>query len=162
MDFRCRLGRVKRQTVFCLALSGLLFALNDPIGAQQQAKLVKIGWLGVAVSSTGIELFRRELRNLGHLEGKNIVIEARFANNKLDQLSVLADELVRLKVDLLVVPSTPGALAAKNATTTIPIIFIGSGDPVTAGLVDSLPRPGGNITGFTTVGSGWLENDWSY
>jgi putative ABC transport system substrate-binding protein len=69
-------------------------------------------------------MFRRELRNVGHLEGKEIVIEARFANNKLDRLSVLADELVRLKVDLLVVPSTPGALAAKNATRTTPIIFL--------------------------------------
>ncbi len=77
----------------------------------------------MAVSSTGIELFRRELRSLGYLEGKNIVIEARFANNKLDQLSVLADELVRLKANLLVVPSTPGALAAKNATRTTPIFF---------------------------------------
>ena len=126
---------------------------NIHFAEAQQAKLVRIGWLGVAVPGTGIELFRRELRNVGHFEGKDIVIEARFANNKLDQLSVLADELVRLKVDLLVVPSTPGALAAKNATRTTPIIFLASGDPVTAGLVDSLPRPGGNITGFTTVGS---------
>jgi ABC-type uncharacterized transport system substrate-binding protein len=121
--------------------------------AQQQAKVPKIGWLGVAVSGTRIELFRRELRELGYIEGKNIAIEVRSADDKLDRLPVLADELTRLKVDVLVVPSTSGALAAKNATRTIPIVFISSADPVTAGLVDSLPRPGGNITGFTTIGA---------
>jgi putative ABC transport system substrate-binding protein len=131
----------------------LLFALCFPANAQQQAKIAKIGWLGVSVPSTGIQFFRRELRDLGYVEGKNITIEARFPNDKLDRLSVLADDLVRLRVDLLVVPSTPGALAAKNATGTIPIVFLGSGDPVSAGLVDSLARPGGDITGFTTMGS---------
>jgi ABC-type uncharacterized transport system substrate-binding protein len=128
---------------------------NIHFAEAQQAKLVKIGWLGVApiVSSTGIEFFRRELRDLGYIEGKNITIEVRSADNKLDRLSILADELARSKVDVLVVPSTPGALAAKNATRTIPIVFLGSGDPVAAGLVNSLARPGGNITGFTTTGS---------
>ena len=118
--------------------------------AQQQVKLPKIGLL--SLRGSGYESFQRELRKLGYIEGKNIVIEFRSADNKVDQLPALADELVRLKVDVLFTRSTTDALAAKNATRTIPIVFIsGSGDPVEAGLVDSLARPGGNITGFTTI-----------
>jgi putative tryptophan/tyrosine transport system substrate-binding protein len=86
-------------------------------------------------------------------ENKNIIIEARSADDKLDRLHGLVEELLRLNVDVLIVPSTPGALIAKKATTKAPIIFIGSGDPVAAGLVASFSRPGGNITGFTTMGS---------
>ncbi len=93
----------------------------------------------------------RGLRELNYIEGKNIAIEYRYAENKLDRLPALADELVRLKVDVLLTASTPAALAAKKATTTIPIVFFGVSDPVEAGLVDSLARPGGNITGFTTI-----------
>ena len=118
--------------------------------AQQQAKVPKIGLL--SLRGSGYESFRRELGKLGYIEGKNITVEFRSADNKLDRLSALADELVRLKVDVLFTRSTTDALAAKNATRTIPIVFIsGSGDPVEAGLVDSLARPGGNITGFTTI-----------
>ena len=120
--------------------------------AQQQAKVPKIGFLGARPAQPpGSELFRRELRALGYVEGKNIAIEYRYAEDKLDRLPALADELVRLKVDVLVTPATPAALAAKNATKTIPIVFLGVADPVAAGLVDSLARPGGNITGFTTI-----------
>ena len=97
------------------------------------------------------ELFRREFRELGYVEGKNIAFEYRYAEDKLDRLPALADELVRLKVDVLVTPATPAALAAKNATRTIPIVFFSVADPVAAGLVDSLARPGGNITGFTNI-----------
>jgi putative tryptophan/tyrosine transport system substrate-binding protein len=148
------IGLTPSSLPFALSLVGvLLFALCNSVHAQQQVKVPTIGWIGVAVSGTRIELLRRELRELGYIEGKNIAIEVRSADDKLDRLPVLADELTRLKVNVLVVPSTPGALAAKNATRTIPIVFIGSSDPVTAGLVDSLPRPGGNITGFTTVGA---------
>ena len=93
------------------------------------------------------------LRDLGYVEGKNIAFEYRFADNKLDRLPALADELVRLKVDVLVTPGINEALAAKNATRTIPIVFMISADPVAAGLVDSLARPGGNITGFTDIGA---------
>jgi putative ABC transport system substrate-binding protein len=93
------------------------------------------------------------LRDLGYVEGKNIAFEYRFADNKLDRLPALADELVRLKVDVLFTPGINEALAAKNATRTIPIVFMSSGDPVAAGLVDSLARPGGNITGFTDIGA---------
>jgi len=100
-----------------------------------------------------LALFRRELRALGYVEGKNIAIEYRSAEGKLDRLPALADELVRLKVDVVFAPSTNLALVAKNATKTIPIVFVGQGIPVAAGLVDSLARPGGNITGFTRIGT---------
>ena len=85
--------------------------------------------------------------------GKISVFEYRYAEGKLDRLPALADELVRLKVDVIIAPNTPAALAAKNATKTIPIVFIDVTDPIATGLVDSLPRPGGNITGFTTITS---------
>jgi putative ABC transport system substrate-binding protein len=118
--------------------------------AQQPAKVAKIGWLAARPSST-IEFVKRELLALGDVEGKNIAIESRYADNKLDRLPALAEELVRLKVDVLVTPSTTAALALKNATRTIPIVFLIDGDPVVLGLVDSLARPGGNLTGFTTI-----------
>jgi len=91
------------------------------------------------------------LRDLGHVEGKNVAFEYRFADDKLDRLPALADELVRLKVDVLLTPGTPGALALKEATLTIPIVFLDVTDPVAAGLVHSLARPGGNITGFSSI-----------
>jgi putative tryptophan/tyrosine transport system substrate-binding protein len=91
------------------------------------------------------------LTELGYVEGKNIAFEFRFADNKPDRIPALTDELVRLKVDLLFVNDPNAALAAKNATRTIPIVFLLGGDPVVAGLVDSLARPGGNITGFTDI-----------
>ena len=122
--------------------------------AQQQGKIAKIGWLSTrsvsSVAST-IEIVKRELLALGYVEGKNIIFEFRSADNKLDRLPALAGELVGLKVDLLVTPSGTAALAFKNATRTIPIVFINQGDPVASGLIDSLARPGGNITGFTTI-----------
>jgi ABC-type uncharacterized transport system substrate-binding protein len=95
------------------------------------------------------ETFRQEMRKLGWIEGKNIAIEYRFAEQKLDRLPQLAAELVHLKVDLIVVSGTPPAVAAKKATTTIPIVMAASADPVGAGLVASLARPGGNITGLS-------------
>jgi putative tryptophan/tyrosine transport system substrate-binding protein len=124
--------------------------------AEQQAKVATIGWLGDRSASAPapvLALFRRELRALGYVEGKNVAFEVRLAEDKPDRLPALADELVRLKVDVLFAPSTNEALVAKNATKTIPIVFVGSGDPVAAGLVDSLARPGGNMTGFTRLGT---------
>ena len=124
--------------------------------AQQQAKVAKIGWLGTRPAADpggGYEILRGELRALGYVEGKNIAFEYRSADNKIDRLPALADELVRLKVDVLIAPGGVDALAAKNATRTIPIVFAGGADPVAAGLVDSLARPGGNITGFTGISS---------
>jgi putative ABC transport system substrate-binding protein len=144
-----------KKKILCLALGALLVALSLPVAAQQQSKIPKIGWLGVrpAASDTGRELFGREFRALGYVEGKNIVFEYRSADDKLDRLPALADELVRLKVDVLFASTTPAAVAAKNATKTIPIVFVGGFDPVALGLVDSLARPGGNITGFTSIAS---------
>ena len=98
-----------------------------------------------------VDAFLQGLRALGHIEGQNIVIEYRFTDAKFERLPDVADELVRLKVDVLVVNTTNAALAAKNATRTIPIFFIGVSDPLAAGLVDSFARPGGNITGLTNI-----------
>jgi putative ABC transport system substrate-binding protein len=113
----------------------------------------KIGFLGArpAAPGSGYELFRREIRKLGYVEDKNIAIEARHGENQLDRLPAMADELVRLKVDVIIAPTIAEVLAAKNATNVIPIVFYNVPDPVTAGLVESLARPGGNITGFTNI-----------
>jgi putative ABC transport system substrate-binding protein len=124
--------------------------------AQQQAKLVKIGYLSAQADSRerrggAREVVRRELNAAGYAEGKNIAFEYRYADNKTDRLPALADELVRFKVDLLLASSNAAALAAKQATRTIPIVFLGAGDPVALGLIDSLAHPGGNITGITTI-----------
>src|SRR5262245_15606297 len=135
-----------------LALSVLLFTLNVPAQAQQQARIPKIGWLSARrASNSGQETIVRMLRDLGYVEGKNVTFEYRFADDKLDRLPALANEAVRLKVDVLLTPGTPGALALKKATRTIPIIFLDVTDPVAAGLVDSLAQPGGNITGFSSI-----------
>jgi putative ABC transport system substrate-binding protein len=142
-----------RKGFFGMTLSPLLFALCCSAWAKQ-AKVTKIGWLGfrsAARQAPGAELFRREFRALGYVEGKNITFEYRDAEGKPERLPAVADELVRLKVDVLVTASTRGALSAKNATRTIPIVFYNVSDPVATGLVDSLARPGGNITGFTVI-----------
>jgi putative ABC transport system substrate-binding protein len=101
--------------------------------------------------ATLVEAFRQEMNKLGWIEGKNITIEYRFAEGKNDRLPELAADLVRLKVDLIVAPSAPSALAAKRATTTVPIVMANVGDPVGAGLVASLARPGGNVTGLSSL-----------
>src|SRR4029450_9476892 len=136
-------------------LIGLTFFLLSalPALAQPQSKVPKIGWLGArSASAPAREVFTRELRALGYAEGKNIAFEYRSADNKLDRLPALVDELVRLNVDVLLTSATPATIAAKNATKTIPIVFIQLAvDPVTAGFVDSLARPGGNITGLTNI-----------
>jgi ABC-type uncharacterized transport system substrate-binding protein len=118
------------------------------------SKLPKIGWLS-AVSSPprGREEVIRRLLALGHVDGKTVAYEFRYADNKFERLPALAEELVRLKVDLLIAPGTAGALALKKATKTIPIVFLDVTDPVAAGLVDSLAHPGGNVTGFSSVES---------
>jgi len=151
------LGRsVQNLKSVALVAIGLTFALVGAVAqAQQQSRIPKIGFLGArpAAPGSGYELFRQEIRKLGYVEDKNIAIEARHGENQLDRLPALADELVRLKVDVLVTPGLAETLAAKNATRTIPIVFFGGGDPVAAGLVDSLARPGGNMTGFTRMGA---------
>src|SRR5262245_2120898 len=140
-----------RKKILCLASGALFFALCLPAKAQQPAKVAKLGWLGARSAGGGARTLGQELSTFGYVEGKNFAIERRYAEDKLDRLPILAEELVRLKVDILVVPSTNEALAAKNATKTIPIVFLNVTDPISAGLIDSLPRPGGNITGFTTI-----------
>jgi putative ABC transport system substrate-binding protein len=122
--------------------------------ASAQTKLPKIGWLSaVSGRNRGQDAIVGRLRELGYIEGKTIVYEFRYADTKLDRLSALANELVHHKVDLLISPGTPGSLALKKATKTIPIVFTDVTDPVAAGLVDSLAHPGGNITGCSSVES---------
>ena len=143
---------MKRAAVPSILVVVVLLAVAVIAETQQQAKVSKIGWLSArATSNSGQEVIVRMLRDLGYVEGKNIAFEYRYANNQLDRFPALADELVRLKVDVLLTPGTPGALAFKNATKTIPILFLDVTDPVAAGLVDSLARPGGNITGFSSI-----------
>jgi putative tryptophan/tyrosine transport system substrate-binding protein len=137
-------------------LTTVLLTAAGPAEAQQPAKVAKIAKIGFLRGSffeqdTATEILRGELRALGYVEGKNIAIEYRSADNKFERFPALVDEMVRLKVDVLIVSSTAAALAAKNATRTIPIIVIGVTDSVAAELVDSLARPGGNITGFTSI-----------
>ena len=134
------------------ALSGKCFASAD---AQQTGKIPRIGYLDIGTASGSavlVEAFRQELSKLGWIEGKNITIEYRFAEQKLERLPELAADLVRLKVDLIVVSGGPPALAAKKATTAIPIVMTNTADPVGAGLVASLARPGGNVTGLSSLG----------
>ena len=129
--------------------------ISGPIAnAQQAGKIFRIGFLDASTASGSavlVEAFRQELSKLGWIEGKNITIEYRFAEQKRERLPELAADLVRLKVDLIVVSGAPPALAAKKATTTIPIVMASAGDPVGAGLVASLARPGGNVTGLSSL-----------
>ena len=134
-----------------------LCALAAPLASlAQQRKVRRIGFLG-ASSASGyapqVEALRAGLRDMGYVEGKNIVIEFRWADGKYDRLPELAAELVRLKVDVIVTHGTPGALACKQATTTIPIVMAVAGDVATTGMVASIARPGGNITGSTFYNS---------
>jgi putative ABC transport system substrate-binding protein len=120
--------------------------------AQQQAKMFKIGWLTISLGRLGqFENYKKSLRALGYIEGNNTAFEHRSAEGKLERFPALADELVRLKVDVIFANSTTSALAAKNATRTIPIVFTSGGDPVAVGLIDSLAHPGGNLTGFSNI-----------
>jgi len=133
----------------------LLLALVIPADAQQPKKVPRIGYLtgGVAATeSARSETIRRALRELGYIEGQNIAIEYRYAEGKIDRFPELLAELVHLKVDIIMTTGGTPTLAAKNATKTIPIVIGGGGsDPVEAGLVESLARPGGNVTGITNL-----------
>jgi putative ABC transport system substrate-binding protein len=142
----------KRITV--LSVCALLFALCGSGEAQQAKKIPRVGFLlegapSAISDSTRIEAFRQGLREMGYTEGKNISIEYRFAEGKRERLANLATELVLLKPDVIVTYGTVGAVALREATTTIPIVTFGSGDPVERGLVASLARPGGNVTGLS-------------
>jgi len=130
----------------------MLLALPFPAWAQQPGKIFRIGFLDNSTASGSavpVKVFVQELGTLGWIEGKNLIIEYRFAEQKLKRLPELAADLVRLKVDLIVTSGGPTPLAAKNATSTIPIVMTTSVDPVGAGLIASLAHPGGNITGLS-------------
>jgi putative ABC transport system substrate-binding protein len=145
---------IMNKKVIRLALCAMLLALCFPAGAQQPTKIPRIGYLtpvSLSANSARVDAFRQGLRELGYVEGKNIVIEWRSAEGKLDRLPALAAELVRLKVDVIV-SSGPGATRpAKEATVTIPIVMTFDSDPVGNGFVASLARPSGNITGLSTL-----------
>jgi putative tryptophan/tyrosine transport system substrate-binding protein len=141
-----------KKKIFCVALGALLFALWLPAEGQQAGKVPRVGILDRTAASNSAVLwdaFRQELSNLGWIEGKNI--EYRFVEQKNESLPELAGDLVRSKVDLIVVTGIPLALAAKKVTTTIPIVITNVSDPVGAGLVASLARPGGNVTGLASL-----------
>jgi ABC-type uncharacterized transport system substrate-binding protein len=149
-------GNSKKLKLVPYVLCALLFALCGSTEAQQTGKVPRIGFLNDSTASNitvRLEVFRQELSKLGWIEGKNVAIEYRFAEGKVDRLAELVADLVRIKVDLIVAQGTRGALAAKNATTTIPIVITNAGDPVGAGLVASLARPGGNVTGLSSLAS---------
>jgi ABC-type uncharacterized transport system substrate-binding protein len=143
-------GKNMKIKITVLTLSAVLFALCVPVEAQQ-AKIHRIGYLSGRGSSPPPE-FVQALRKLDYVEGKNIVIEHRSADSKRERVPDLAAELVRLKVDIIVAEGTGSTSAAKKATSTIPIVMAESTDPVGTGLVASLARPGGNITGLTSLG----------
>jgi putative ABC transport system substrate-binding protein len=134
---------------------GLGFVLATPLAARAQpARAVpRVGFLhyGAAGPSAEVDAFRRGLQELGYVEGQNIAVEYRFANGEVARLPELATELARLDVDVIVTPTTPAAMAAKQATGTIPIVFAFVGDAIGAGLVASLARPGANVTGLTNI-----------
>jgi putative tryptophan/tyrosine transport system substrate-binding protein len=136
------------------AFGAMLLALSFPAQAQQPKKVPRIGYLTAASLSAfaaRTEAFRQGLRELGYIEGKNILIEYRYADGKTDRVPALADELVRIKVDVIVTGGAPATLSAKDATRTIPIVMGSDADPVGSGVVASLARPGGNITGLSTL-----------
>src|SRR3990172_3875016 len=137
--------------IAALALGILLVPLAAE--AQQAVKVPRIGFLfyGSPGPSPELDAFRQGLRELGYIEGQNITIEYRFARGRVGQLPELAAELVRLQLDVIVTPATPASMAAKQATSTIPIVFAGVADAVGAGLVTNFARPGGNITGWTSI-----------
>jgi putative ABC transport system substrate-binding protein len=141
---------VTTRRAFIGTLAGGLLAAQFAAEAQQAAKIARIGWLGpnLAASPQMYEAFRQGLRDLGYVEGRNLVIESRSAEGKLERLPALAAELVALKVDVIVAPTVPAGLAAKQATKSIPIVSV-AGELVTSGLVTSLARPGGNVTGLS-------------
>ena len=139
------------KKVFCLTLGALLFALSIPAHAQQPKRVYRIGYLGSGSRgfTANHTVFRQGLRDLGYVEEKNIVIKWSFSKGKGDRIHERAADLVRLDLDCIFTTGTPAARAAKKATSSIPIVMLLVSDPVKRGLVASLSRPGGNITGFT-------------
>jgi putative ABC transport system substrate-binding protein len=144
----------------------MLLVVCFPAEAQQPSKIARIGYLdavSLSVNAAPVEAFRQGLKKLGYVEGKNVFIEWRSADGKLDRLQALAAELVHLKVDIIVTGSRSATRAAKEATSTILIVMTQDSDPVANGFVASLARPGGNITGLSTLApelsgkEGWFK-----
>ena len=145
---------MKTRRELLIALGGALAAPLASFAQRQPAKVARIGFLGAASASvwaSRVEVLQAGLRDLGYVEGKNIIIEYRWADGKYERLPALAAELVQLKVAVIVAADTSAIQAAQQATTTIPIIMVSTPDPVGAGLVASLSRPGGNITGLSGI-----------
>ena len=147
-------GKKMNKKIHWLALGAMLFALCMPAEAQQSTKIPRIGYLSGSSPSTSParrKAFLQGLRELGYVEGKNIIIEWRFAEEKFDRLPALAAELVRLKVDIIVTAGPQATRPVKQATSTIPIVMAQDPDPIGDGFVASLARPGGNITGLSSL-----------
>jgi len=146
----------KSKKIFCLVLCAMLLALSFPAAAQQPARMRRIGLLlpgtpEIVARSPRTQAFLQGLQDFGWIEGQNFTVERRFAEGHLSRLADLAIELASLKVDVIVTAAAPSAKAAKDATGTIPIVILDPGDPVGTGLVASLARPGGNVTGVTSI-----------
>jgi putative tryptophan/tyrosine transport system substrate-binding protein len=152
-SFEIKFKSAFRNLKSAILICAMLFALCSSAEARQPTKVPRVGFLETTTAASAVlmEAFQQEMRKLGWIEGKNFTIEYRFAEGKFDRLPGLAADLVRLKVDLIVTTGRAPALAAKNATTTIPIVMMNFPDPVGEGLVVSLARPGGNVTGFSSL-----------
>ena len=145
-----------RRREFIALLGGAAAAWPLAARAQQAGKVYRIGFLGNSTAALEANLvgpFREGLRDLGYVEGRNILIEYRWAEGEYERFPALTAELIALKVDVIVTAGTPASLAVKKATTSIPLVMVAVGDPVATGLVASLGRPGGNITGLTSISS---------
>ncbi len=141
-----------RRFAFLAFTTVLVLALCRPTGAQEAKKIPRVGLLALLAGPSPAEkAFLDGLRDLGYIDGKNVLIEARWAAGKVDRLAALAEELVRIKVDVIAARATPAAQAAKNATSTIPIVMLGVADAIGSGFVTNLARPGGNITGTSNM-----------
>jgi putative ABC transport system substrate-binding protein len=152
---------VAKSMVVRLAAAVLLLGGSVAAQAQQAARVYRIGFVSPISPGPTLDAFRQRLREIGYVEGKNVIFETRFAEGRSERLPELVAEVIRLKVDVLLVGSTVGALAAKKATTTIPIVFAGLIDPVAPGIVASFARPGGNITGVTFgIGGSGFAGKW--
>jgi putative tryptophan/tyrosine transport system substrate-binding protein len=151
-----------KRRAFLSVMAGGLRAAPLAAEAQQVTKAPRIGFLAfnLATNTHLPEAFRQGLRDLGYVEGRNVVFEYRDAEGKAERLPALAAELVALKVDVIVAGGRPQVLAAKQATRTLPIVFTGVGGPVSMGLVTSLARPGGNVTGLTLTTGPELVGKW--
>src|SRR5262252_6486013 len=145
---------LRKTALASILFAGAVLAVAVTAEAQQPKKVPRIGYL-IGTSPTAnaarVEAFRQGLRDLGYVEGQNLVIEYRDAEGKLERLPALAGELVALKVGVILAAGEPHALAAKQANGTLPIVFVFVPDPVTSGLVASLARPGGNVTGLSAL-----------